>query len=153
MSTIPPEPSPPAGDAAAGTPTPTTQAAIAVKDRQPPPPKALADRLKVIGGLIALGIGLLALLLVVVFTLAFNRGTGGESVATAAIGVIGSTVGAYFGVKIGTDGTSRSIDAQQDEALKAQVIALHIPEAKAGDVVTQMSELLQEQRDARRADR
>jgi hypothetical protein len=42
------------------------------------------------------------------------------SIATAAFGVIGSVVGAYFGVKVGADGTQRALDAHKAEAARAR---------------------------------
>lgn len=83
------------------------------------------DRLRVIGGLLALTVGLVALIIVVIVALIVKPDTTGGSIATAAIGVIGSIVGAYFGVKIGSDGTQKAVEAQQQEATKAQVFALH----------------------------
>jgi hypothetical protein len=48
------------------------------------------------------------------------------TLATAAIGVVGSGVGAYFGVKVGSDGTARAVQGQREEAAHAQVFAAHL---------------------------
>jgi len=93
------------------------------------------EQMRIIGGLLALGGGLLALLVVTVVALFLNPTN--SAVATSAIGVIGSIVGAYFGVKIGTDGTAKAIDAQRAEAAKAQVFAANIPTEHAKVIVTQ----------------
>jgi hypothetical protein len=71
--------------------------------------------------------------------------TTGGTIAKGAIGVIRSIVGAYFGVKIGTDGTKAAVSAQQDEATKAQVYALHTPSEKAGEVTDDIERLLKAQ--------
>jgi hypothetical protein len=107
------------------------------------------DRLKVIGGLLALSGGLVALVVVVIVALIVKPDTTGGSIATAAIGVIGSTVGAYFGVKIGSDGTQKAIDAQQQEATKAQVFALHTAPEAAADAMANAQALISAQRAAR----
>jgi NH3-dependent NAD+ synthetase len=57
------------------------------------------------------------------------------ALATAAFGVIGSVVGAYFGVKIGTDSTQTAIQAQLQEAAKSQVYAAHLPTQQADEVL------------------
>jgi hypothetical protein len=108
------------------------------------------DQLKVIGGLVALGSGLLALVIVVIVALLVKPDTTGGSIATSAIGVIGSIVGAYFGVKIGSDGTQKAIDAQQQEATKAQVFALHTPPGEAEQVLQRTQEMLASQAAAAR---
>jgi uncharacterized membrane protein YeaQ/YmgE (transglycosylase-associated protein family) len=108
-------------------------------------PAGKIEQLRIIGGLIALSAGLASLLVVVIVALIVKPDTTGGSIATAAIGVIGSIVGAYFGVKIGTDGTKAAVSAQQDEATKAQVYALHTPSEKAGQVTADIERLLKAQ--------
>jgi hypothetical protein len=103
------------------------------------------EQLRIIGGLVALSAGLVSLLVVVIVALIVKPDTTGGAIATGAIGVIGSTVGAYFGVKIGTDGTKAAVGAQQDEATKAQVYALHTPSEKAGEVTADIERLLKAQ--------
>ena len=112
-------------------------------------PAGAIEQLKIIGGLVALGTGLAALVLVVIVALLVKPDTTGGSVATSAIGVIGSIVGAYFGVKIGSDGTHDAIKAQQEEATAAHVSALHTPSEKADQVVAQTIELLTAKRAGR----
>ena len=90
-------------------------------------------RLVQIGGLIAVSVGVTAILLLAlatVFVLAFQVSSPGEAVtgvATAAFGVIGSVVGAYFGVKVGTDQTKQLSDAAAAANARASAIALHVP--------------------------
>jgi hypothetical protein len=99
------------------------------------------DGLKLIGGLLALVAGLLVLGLIAAGAFIADPSHAG-TIATAAFGVIGPIVAAYFGVKIGSDGTQKAIDgaqkateAHQKEAAKVQVMAAHLPEGKAEDVL------------------
>jgi uncharacterized protein YacL len=108
-------------------------------------PTGKIEQLKIVGGLVALASGLVALVLVVMVALLVKPDTTGGSIATSAIGVIGSVVGAYFGMKIGSDGTQSAIKAQQQEAAKAHVSALHTPPEKATEVVAQTVEIMDAQ--------
>jgi hypothetical protein len=103
------------------------------------------DRLRVIGGLVALFLGLLAIIVVVIVALIVKPDTTGGGVATSAIGVVGSMVGAYFGVKIGSDGTQQAVKAQQEEATKAQVFALHTPPEAAQQALDHATALIKAQ--------
>jgi hypothetical protein len=127
--------------AAAGSGSPPIRPDAAPTTEQPAVSGG-AERLKIIGGLVALGSGLLAIVLVVIVALIVEPDTAGGSIATSAIGVVGSIVGAYFGIKIGTDGTNTAITAQQKEATKAQVLALHTPPEKAETVLKDIQQLL-----------
>ena len=118
-----------------------------------PSPSGTVDRLKVIGGLLAVCAGLFALIAVVVVTLIVKPDSTGASVATSAVGVIGSIVGAYLGVKVGSDGTQKAIDAQQQEATKAQVFALHADPNDADKAIAHAKDLIDSQAAANRATR
>lgn len=94
---------------------------------------SLPERLKVIGGLIALGIGVLAVLVIAI--VAISKDTSNSStIASAMGGVIASVVGAYFGVKIGSDQARDANEKKDAQAAKAEVYALHLPEDKATHV-------------------
>jgi hypothetical protein len=108
-------------------------------DGKTPPGKI--EQLQVIGGLVALCAGVLAVALVAGGAPLAAPGSA-SSIASAAFGVIGSIVGAYFGVKIGSDGTQKAIQARQAEATKAQVFAAHMPEAKAEQALTSAESLV-----------
>lgn len=90
-------------------------------------------RLMQIGGLIAVSVGVTAILvlaLATVFVLAFQVSSPGDAVtgvATAAFGVIGSVVGAYFGVKVGTDQAKRIGEDAAAANARASALALHVP--------------------------
>jgi hypothetical protein len=89
-----------------------------------------SDRVKAVGGLAAVTVGVLAVTGVAVGALI----VGSEIAATIAgssAAAIGSMVGAYFGIKVGTDQTSKAIQAQAEEAAKGTALAAHLPEDKA----------------------
>jgi hypothetical protein len=92
------------------------------------------EQVKRIGGLTAVVAGIVGVAVVAVVAIA----VGGEAAATVAgstAAVIGSMVGAFFGVKIGTDQTRNAVEAQREEATKAQVYAAHLPEGQASVVL------------------
>lgn len=99
-----------------------------------------ADAIRTVGGLIAVGVGVAAVVIIAVIALKKNSQIS-ATIAGSAAGVIASIVGAFFGVKIGTDQTKDAIDAARDEsgkkdkqAAKAQVYALHVPGGVAAEV-------------------
>ncbi len=57
------------------------------------------------------------------------------TIASAAAGVIATIVGAYFGLKIGSDQTKTASENQKVEAAKAQVFAAHLPPDEAKDIL------------------
>jgi hypothetical protein len=116
---MPPLPTPPPPDEPATVVSPLVP--------EPPEPTTLAGQLKSISGLLALVAGLITILLIlVVGELAGVTTTQFTTLATAAIGVVGAGVGAYFGVKVGSDGTAKAVQGQREEAAHAQVFAAHL---------------------------
>jgi hypothetical protein len=85
----------------------------------------------VIGGLVVVCTGLVVLAAIAITAMILVDGKDVVAVATSAFGIIGSLVGAYFGVKIGTDGTQAAVAGLKDEAAKAQAFAAHIPQGDA----------------------
>lgn len=87
-----------------------------------------ADNIKTIGGLVAVAIGVLAITTLAIATMAFidsgKDATTLVPLSTAAFGVISTLVGAYLGIKIGTD-QSKSLaqDASQAHANASQAQA------------------------------
>lgn len=108
-----------------------------------PRPPTRAQSITEIAGLLALVAGLTVLGIVAVAAIIVTPGSSKE-VAVGAFGVIGSVVGAYFGLKVGAESAHRSAEGQRQEAAKAQVFAAHISDANP-DLV------LQQARDAARA--
>ncbi len=93
-----------------------------------------SDRVKAIGGLVAVGAGVLAVGVIAI--VALIEGTEiSATIASAASGVIATIVGAYFGVKVGTDQGKTAMENQKVEAAKAQVFAAHLPPDQAKDVI------------------
>jgi hypothetical protein len=82
---------------------------------EPPGNKGGIEQLKVIGGLVAVLGGLLAILVIV--CVALFKLKAPNTAVTGGITAIGSIVGAYFGVKVGSDGTKEAVQGQKD-ALK-----------------------------------
>lgn len=66
-----------------------------------------AESIRTVGALVAVVIGVLAVTILAIVTMAFiDSGTNANTIiplSTAAFGVISAIVGAYLGIKIGTD--------------------------------------------------
>jgi hypothetical protein len=99
------------------------------------------EKIKLIGGLVAVGLGVIAVGTIAIVAIHRNTDTA-STIAGAAAGVIATIVGAYFGVKIGTDQTknamdqtTKAMDKQTVEATKAQVFAAHLPPQEAKDIL------------------
>jgi threonine/homoserine/homoserine lactone efflux protein len=87
----------------------------------------LAAKTRSIGGLLALVAGLITLVLILVIAAAAGVSDNQfTQLATAAIGVVGSGVGAYYGIKVGSDQTAGAVQAQREESARAQVFAAHV---------------------------
>lgn len=93
-----------------------------------------SDKVKAIGGLAAVTIGVIAVG-VIAFVALLKGGSTSATIASSAGGVIATIVGAYFGVKVGTDQGKTAMDNQKAEAAKAQVFAAHLPADQAKDVL------------------
>jgi hypothetical protein len=102
-------------------------------------PQTKAESIKLIGGLVAVGIGTLVVGAIAVIAL-LKGGDTAATVSSAAGGVIATMVGAYFGVKVGSDQTKAALDGQKAEAAKAQAFAAHVPSDKADDIIAQAEE-------------
>lgn len=98
------------------------------------PESPFPERIKVIGGLVAVGIGVIAVATVAIVACALDS-EDAATIASAAGGVIATIVGAYFGVKAGTDRAKAAGDDTKAEAAKAQVYALYLPPDEADEVL------------------
>jgi hypothetical protein len=99
-----------------------------------PQRQSKAESLKLIAGLAAVAIG--ALIVGVIATVAvLQGGTTAAQIASSSGGVIATMVGAYFGVKVGSDQTKAAMDGQRAEAAKAQAFAAHVPSEKAEEAI------------------
>jgi len=128
---------PTAGDSGATAPPKSPPAAAGGNDcsgdHREDVPKTRAENLKVIGGLVALCAGLAALVLLAGAALFHLKDEYATSAVTAAISSMATMVGAYFGIKVGTDGTKEAqentkeaIGAQKKASTEATGIALAI---------------------------
>jgi hypothetical protein len=73
---------------------------------------------RVIGGLLALAAGLLALVIIVLVAIGeLDKEQAGAAI-TAGITAVATMVGAYFGVKVGSDGTKEAIKARKKKPPK-----------------------------------
>ncbi|HKO37070.1 MAG TPA: hypothetical protein VJU14_01740 [Solirubrobacterales bacterium] len=93
----------------------------------------LSARVKTIGGLVAVGMGVFAVAATAIVAIAVDNDDA-ATIASAAGGVIATIVGAYFGVKAGNDRAKAAGDDQKAESAKAQVYALHLDPDKATQV-------------------
>ena len=100
---------------------------------EPPAHERHAD-LASIAGLLAVVAGLLSLMAVsvaAIIVLPSGNGQNVVAVATGSFGVIGTVVGAYFGVKLGADGRQAANQAQRTEAVKVQTLAARMDAGEA----------------------
>ncbi|HEX6687312.1 MAG TPA: hypothetical protein VF085_01450 [Solirubrobacterales bacterium] len=93
-----------------------------------------SDKIKAIGGLVAVAFGVLAVAIIAIVAVAEGTSTA-STIAGSTSGVIATIVGAYFGVKVGTDQGKTAMENQKAEAAKAQVFAAHLPAEQAKDVL------------------
>jgi hypothetical protein len=92
------------------------------------------EKVKTIGGLVAVVVGAVIVGTIAIIALVKDTTTA-STIASSAGGVIATIVGAYFGVKVGTDQSKAAIEGQQAEAAKAQVYAAHLPPEQASGIV------------------
>ena len=103
---------------------------------------SFAERVKTIGGLVAVGIGVIAVATIAIYAICKN-GEDAATIASASGGVIASIVGAYFGVKIGSDQSKSAQNGLKEEAAKAQVFAAHLSPDDADNILDKAREAAQ----------
>ncbi len=117
----------------------------------PPQASGKAESLRTIAGLLAVAVGLAAIALIALVGMGFVKTDNPSvvSIATSSFGVIGTIVGAYFGVKVGTDGTTKAlegtqaaIEAVKNESAKATAFASHMDPASASKAIADYHALL-----------
>jgi hypothetical protein len=114
-----------------------------------PAPLSRAEQITQVAGLLALVAGLIVLGLVAMSAMIVAPSSS-KDVAVGAFGVIGSVVGAYFGLKVGAESAQKSADGQRQEAAKAQVFAAHIGDADPDLVLAQVRDAARAASTARR---
>lgn len=130
-------------DAGATLATPKEISDSLAQEGAPAQPSAQARSIGEVAGLLALVSGLVVLGAVAVVAMIVTPDAS-KDVAVGAFGVIGSIVAAYFGLKVGADNSKKAVEAQREEAAKAQVFAAHVPREEA-------VRILEDARDAARA--
>lgn len=93
-----------------------------------------SDKIKAIGGLVAVVAGVVAVLTIAIVAMSLDTSSA-ATIASATAGVIATIVGAFFGVKVGTDQSKAANEGQKAEAAKAQVYAAHLPADQAPTVL------------------
>jgi hypothetical protein len=93
-----------------------------------------SEKIKTIGGLVAVTVGVIAVGTIAIIALIKNTETS-ATIASAAGGVIATIVGAYFGVKVGSDQSKTAIDGQKAIGAKAEVYAAHLPPDAAPGII------------------
>ena len=91
----------------------------------------------VVAGLLAL----MAVSVAAIVVLSPGNGQNVVAVPTGSVGVIGTVVGAYFGVKLGADGRQAAQHAQRAEAAKVQALAAHLDTDHANQALAEAGQL------------
>ena len=98
--------------------------------------RTLTERVKAAAGLTAVAIGVITVGIIALAAISKNTQTA-ATIASATGGVIATIVGAFFGVKIGSEQSKKAQDGLKEEAAKAQVYAAYLPPAEANNVTAQ----------------
>jgi hypothetical protein len=122
---------------------------------------SLSQSLRTVAGLLAVIAGVIVVAVIAGAAISKNSQTA-ATIAASTTGAVATMVGAYFGVKVGTDQAKQALDAGTDQAKRAldaadqrakeakqqsaqaQVFAAHLPEAKADDVLRQAGKAAQD---------
>lgn len=93
-----------------------------------------SEKVRTIGGLLAVVAGVLAVGTISIVAVVKGTSTA-ANIASASGGVIATIVGAYFGVKVGSDQSRAANSSERAEAAKAQVYAAHLPSGEAPAII------------------
>lgn len=78
------------------------------------------------GAILIVGLGLTFVFIIAIVALGTLPREQGAAVVTAALTVLGTIVGAYFGVKVGAAGRDRAEAARDAESVKVQELAARV---------------------------
>ena len=87
------------------------------------------------GGLVVVAIGVIAVTTITSASLGSVAEGERATVATAAFTVLGTIVGAYFGVRVGARGKDEAESARAVAAAKVERLAAHVDTQKADEVI------------------
>lgn len=115
-------------------------------DAAPGANATLSESIKMIGGLLAVIAGVVVIAVIAAAAISKNSQTA-ATIAGSTSGAVATMVGAYFGVKLGTDQTKQALNSadqqaktKDQQAARAQVYALHVPAENAEAVRNQADE-------------
>ena len=95
----------------------------------------LADLVATCGAIAVVGLGLLFVFVIALVSLATLPDSQKAAVVTAAFTVLGTIVGAYFGVKVGSAGKERAENARDAESVKVQELTARMKPELAVDAL------------------
>jgi hypothetical protein len=96
-------------------------------EREPVPDRVgLVDLLAASGAIMVVGLGLAFVFVIAIVALGTVPDSQKAAVVTAAFTVLGTIVGAYFGVKVGAAGRERAESARDAEAVKVQELTARV---------------------------
>jgi hypothetical protein len=84
------------------------------------------DLLAASGAVVVVGLGLAFVFVIAIVSLATVPDSQKAAVVTAAFTVLGTIVGAYFGVKVGAAGKQQAESARDAESVKVQELAARV---------------------------
>ena len=95
-----------------------------------------ADSVKGVGGLISVVVGVVAIVVLAIATMAFiDSGRDANSIvplASSAFGVVSAVVGAYLGIKIGTDQSATFAEDAKSAHAQIGVLKTFVPDDQKG---------------------
>ena len=95
------------------------------------------------GAIIVVSLGMAFVFILGLVALGTVPGSQKAAVITAAFTVLGTIVGAYFGVKVGSAGRAEAEAARNAEAVKVQELAATVDPKTAQDALDRAAERLQ----------
>lgn len=93
------------------------------------------------GGLVVVVVGVIAVMTITTASVATVPGEQAATVAAGAFTVLGTIVGAYFGVRVGAHGKQEAEAARVVSEAKVARLALHVDKDDAGRVLGELDGL------------
>jgi hypothetical protein len=93
------------------------------------------------GGLVVVVVGVVAVMTITTASVATVPGEQAATVAAGAFTVLGTIVGAYFGVRVGAHGKQEAEAARAASEAKVARLALHVDKQDAGRVLGELDGL------------
>jgi hypothetical protein len=105
--------------------------------------RELGSLLSNAGGLVVVAVGVIAIMVITSVSLGTVAEQERATVATAAFTVLGTIVGAYFGVRVGARGKDEAEAARAVAAAKVERLAAHVDTQEAEQVLDAVNEAAQ----------